>query len=201
MHSTQCPPALCRIALFADEPVARRLGTTERARPLPRTQPARSPTSRPPPTLTPWGGSALLAAPSPAEVADGPEGVQAEDPPHWLTASDLGSWSMMDVSLRRGDKCQAGRDEEKRPHPGCGRQLCEAFLRARHVWSHTRLPGSRLSPPASRPVARSRLHANSLLSAIVPTAIAQRWFSPPAPAEEPHHLMPPDPSEILIGGQ
>jgi Kef-type K+ transport system membrane component KefB len=38
-----------------------------------------------------------------------------------------------------------------------------------------------------------------VLSAIVPTAIAQRWFSPPVPAEHPHHLLPPDPSEILIG--
>jgi Kef-type K+ transport system membrane component KefB len=37
-----------------------------------------------------------------------------------------------------------------------------------------------------------------VLSAIVPTAIAQRWFSPPTPAEYPHHLLPPDPSEILI---
>jgi hypothetical protein len=32
----------------------------------------------------------------------------------------------------------------------------------------------------------------------VPTAIAQRWFSPPARVEHPHHLLPPDPSEILI---
>jgi Kef-type K+ transport system membrane component KefB len=37
-----------------------------------------------------------------------------------------------------------------------------------------------------------------VFSAIVPTAIAQRWFSPPVPAEHPHHLLPPDPSEILI---
>ena len=37
-----------------------------------------------------------------------------------------------------------------------------------------------------------------VLSAIVPTAIAQRWFSPPTSAEHPHHLLPPDPSEILI---
>jgi Kef-type K+ transport system membrane component KefB len=40
-----------------------------------------------------------------------------------------------------------------------------------------------------------------VLSAIVPTAIAQRWFSPPIPADQPHHLMPPDASEILIGEQ
>jgi len=42
-----------------------------------------------------------------------------------------------------------------------------------------------------------------VLSAIVPTAIAQRWFSPPAhePGEHPHHLLPPEPSEILIGDQ
>jgi Kef-type K+ transport system membrane component KefB len=40
-----------------------------------------------------------------------------------------------------------------------------------------------------------------VLSAIVPTAIAQRWFSPPIPADRAHHLMPPDPSEILIGEQ
>ena len=38
-----------------------------------------------------------------------------------------------------------------------------------------------------------------VLSAIVPTAIAQRWFSPPLPAEQPHHLVPPEPSELLIG--
>ena len=38
-----------------------------------------------------------------------------------------------------------------------------------------------------------------VLSAIVPTAIAQRWFSPPAPAPHPRHMLPPDPSEILIG--
>jgi Kef-type K+ transport system membrane component KefB len=38
-----------------------------------------------------------------------------------------------------------------------------------------------------------------VLSAIVPTAIAQRWFSPPEPGERPHHLLPPEPSEILIG--
>jgi Kef-type K+ transport system membrane component KefB len=38
-----------------------------------------------------------------------------------------------------------------------------------------------------------------VLSAIVPTAIAQRWFSPQLPDGHPHHLMPPDPSELLIG--
>jgi hypothetical protein len=40
-----------------------------------------------------------------------------------------------------------------------------------------------------------------VLSAILPTAIAQRWFSPPAyePGEHPHHLLPPEPSEILTG--
>jgi Kef-type K+ transport system membrane component KefB len=38
-----------------------------------------------------------------------------------------------------------------------------------------------------------------VLSAIVPTAIAQRWFAPPTPPGQPHHLLPPDPSEILIG--
>ncbi len=38
-----------------------------------------------------------------------------------------------------------------------------------------------------------------VLSAIVPTAIAQRRFSPHVAAERPHHLLPPDPSEILIG--
>jgi Kef-type K+ transport system membrane component KefB len=38
-----------------------------------------------------------------------------------------------------------------------------------------------------------------VLSAIVPTGIAQRWFSPPVPDEHPHHLLPPEPSEILIG--
>jgi hypothetical protein len=36
-----------------------------------------------------------------------------------------------------------------------------------------------------------------VLSAIVPTAIAQRWFSPPG--EHVHHAIPPEPSEILIG--
>ena len=36
-----------------------------------------------------------------------------------------------------------------------------------------------------------------VLSAIVPTAIAQRWFSPPG--EHEHHALPPEPSEILIG--
>jgi Kef-type K+ transport system membrane component KefB len=38
-----------------------------------------------------------------------------------------------------------------------------------------------------------------VLSAIVPTAIAQRWLAPPTPPGQPHHLLPPDPSEILIG--
>jgi hypothetical protein len=38
-----------------------------------------------------------------------------------------------------------------------------------------------------------------VLSAIVPTAIAQRWFSPPEPVGHLHHMLPPDPSEILIG--
>src|SRR5262249_44613072 len=33
-----------------------------------------------------------------------------------------------------------------------------------------------------------------VLSAIVPTAIAQRWFSPPLPPPHPPHLMPPHPS-------
>jgi len=37
-----------------------------------------------------------------------------------------------------------------------------------------------------------------VLSAIVPTAIAQQWFSPPTTPEHPHHRLPPDPSEILI---
>lgn len=36
-----------------------------------------------------------------------------------------------------------------------------------------------------------------VLSAIVPTAVAQRWFSPPG--EHVHHAIPPEPSEILIG--
>ena len=38
-----------------------------------------------------------------------------------------------------------------------------------------------------------------VLSAIIPTAIAQTWFSPPVPDEHPHHVLPPEPSEILIG--
>ncbi len=38
-----------------------------------------------------------------------------------------------------------------------------------------------------------------VLSAIVPTAIAQRWFSPPEAGRHPHHSLPPEPSEILIG--
>ncbi len=38
-----------------------------------------------------------------------------------------------------------------------------------------------------------------VLSAIVPTAIAQRWFSPHIPGAHPHHLVPPEPSEILTG--
>jgi Kef-type K+ transport system membrane component KefB len=38
-----------------------------------------------------------------------------------------------------------------------------------------------------------------VLSAIVPTAIAQRWFSPPGPGEHAHHAFPPEPSEILVG--
>jgi len=38
-----------------------------------------------------------------------------------------------------------------------------------------------------------------VLSAIVPTAIAQRWFSPRVLGEGPHHLLPPEGSEILIG--
>jgi Kef-type K+ transport system membrane component KefB len=38
-----------------------------------------------------------------------------------------------------------------------------------------------------------------VLSAIVPTAIAQRWFSPPQAGEHPHRPLPPEPSEILIG--
>ncbi len=39
-----------------------------------------------------------------------------------------------------------------------------------------------------------------VLSAIVPTAIAQHWFSPSLQerGEQPHHLLPPEPSEILI---
>ena len=39
-----------------------------------------------------------------------------------------------------------------------------------------------------------------VLSAIVPTAIAQRWFSPPVHPSYPHHILPPDSSEILIHG-
>ncbi len=38
-----------------------------------------------------------------------------------------------------------------------------------------------------------------VLSAIVPTAIAQRWFSPLGPSAHPHGAVPPEPSEILIG--
>ena len=38
-----------------------------------------------------------------------------------------------------------------------------------------------------------------VLSAIVPTAIAQRWFSPPGPPVHGHLRLPPEPSEILIG--
>jgi len=39
-----------------------------------------------------------------------------------------------------------------------------------------------------------------LLSAIIPTAIAQRWFSPPVTREERHNAVP-DPAEILIGSK
>lgn len=39
-----------------------------------------------------------------------------------------------------------------------------------------------------------------VLSAIIPTAIAQRWFSPPVKESGEHpHLLPPEPSELLIG--
>lgn len=42
-----------------------------------------------------------------------------------------------------------------------------------------------------------------VISAIVPTAIAQRWFSPPVPADSDHHqhhrLLPPESAEIPIG--
>ncbi|HLL91941.1 MAG TPA: hypothetical protein VK252_03300, partial [Solirubrobacteraceae bacterium] len=38
-----------------------------------------------------------------------------------------------------------------------------------------------------------------VLSAIVPTAIAQRWFSPSGPGDRAHLPVPPEPSEILIG--
>jgi Kef-type K+ transport system membrane component KefB len=38
-----------------------------------------------------------------------------------------------------------------------------------------------------------------VLSAIVPTAIAQRWFSPAGPGAHPHGALPPEPSELLIG--
>ena len=38
-----------------------------------------------------------------------------------------------------------------------------------------------------------------VLSAVVPTAIAQRWFSPPQTAARPHHLLPPEDSEALLG--
>ncbi len=38
-----------------------------------------------------------------------------------------------------------------------------------------------------------------VLSAIVPTAIAQRWFSPRRPTEHHPHMLPPEPAEILIG--
>lgn len=37
-----------------------------------------------------------------------------------------------------------------------------------------------------------------VLSAIVPTVIAQRWFCPPEPPEHPH-ILPPEPSEIPLG--
>jgi hypothetical protein len=39
-----------------------------------------------------------------------------------------------------------------------------------------------------------------VLSAIVPTAMAQRWFSPPTVGEEHRHIVP-EPSEILIGSE
>jgi Kef-type K+ transport system membrane component KefB len=38
-----------------------------------------------------------------------------------------------------------------------------------------------------------------VLSAIVPTAIAQRWFSPMGRGESPRQPLPPEPSELLIG--
>jgi Kef-type K+ transport system membrane component KefB len=38
-----------------------------------------------------------------------------------------------------------------------------------------------------------------VLSAIVPTVIAQRRFSPPQPAERPRRGLPPEPSEIVLG--
>ncbi len=38
-----------------------------------------------------------------------------------------------------------------------------------------------------------------VLSAIIPTAIAQRWFSPQGAGDHAHLPVPPEPSEILIG--
>ncbi len=40
-----------------------------------------------------------------------------------------------------------------------------------------------------------------VLSAIIPTAIAQRWFSPAGPGVHPHGSLPPEPSELLIGAR
>jgi Kef-type K+ transport system membrane component KefB len=40
-----------------------------------------------------------------------------------------------------------------------------------------------------------------VLSAIIPTAIAQRWFSPAGAGATPHGALPPEPSELLIGEQ
>jgi Kef-type K+ transport system membrane component KefB len=38
-----------------------------------------------------------------------------------------------------------------------------------------------------------------VVSAIVPTAIAQRWFSPPSAITKGRGVLPPEPSELLVG--
>jgi Kef-type K+ transport system membrane component KefB len=38
-----------------------------------------------------------------------------------------------------------------------------------------------------------------VISAIVPTAIAQRWFSPPSGITKGRGVLPPEPSELLVG--
>jgi hypothetical protein len=38
-----------------------------------------------------------------------------------------------------------------------------------------------------------------VVSAIVPTVIAQRWFSPPSAIAKGRSVLPPEPSEVLVG--
>jgi hypothetical protein len=77
------------------------------------------------------GRQGLLST-SPAEVAHGTEGVEADQAPDQLAATYLSIGPMLEVALRGCDQRERDRKEYQGREPACGREVSEVVDHTRH---------------------------------------------------------------------